>query len=734
MEDILFDLNEEQRKAVFSSSKRNLVIAGPGSGKTKVLTRKIAYLVKNGADPKKIVSLTFTNKAAREIKDRALQLEENCKESYLGTFHSFGAYFLRITLSKFSIFGLKPDFTIVDEDDLKKIAKNVLNFLKVDSSAKNIAWFLMIFERVKSNLSFSDEEILNDISFFIPDWKKTEKEISFQFAKKMYEETWKLNLVDFTDLLALPVKIMSENHEIKRFWQKSFPFFLVDEWQDTNFLQYQFFRHFVESSDSFFFLVGDPDQSIYSWRGAEVENLFRLKRDFPDTKVFKLTRNYRSSDNILKIANAVLKNKSFEEREIVGVKGEGEDVRFLNFKTQEEESEEISRIIKDLNLKDVKFSEMAIFYRTNAQSRAFEESFLKLGIPYKIVKGMKFFERAEVKTLISYLRFIQNKNDNLSFERIIESGKFGIGKKTLSELLIFGNGAYSRSFGEIDKLPSKTKSKLESFKKLIGEVERCSKELLLSDLIWKIYETFNLEDYLWSLSSDKEEFESRKENVAELSFFAKKFDEFENPIEKFLENVSLLSSEDLVEESESVSLMSYHSSKGLEFKAVFLVGTNENLIPHKQSVEEGNLDEERRLFYVGITRAKEYLFISWFSEGNFSFFRPSRFLFEIGALDEEDEFDLEESNIARKFYQRQKREFLEKRLKEKEILKELQNFLDKPKDFSEENKSLKIGDKVKHEIFGFGTISNISNGIATIKFHSTTRMISLKFGKLKKCE
>jgi len=721
-------LNSEQKQAVESMEKKILVIAGPGSGKTRVLAHRISHIISLGANPEKIIAMSFTNKAGKEIAERCIKVNKNSEKIFSGTFHSFGVHFLRKTLSQIDVKGIKSNFTILDSDDIENIGKRILASMNIQADIKVVRKFLNYVEKSKENLKFSGieiEEFLNEKLKFAD---REEINAIYQFILEYQKKTWGANLLDFTDLVAIPTFILKKNLEIRENWQKKIDHLLVDEWQDTNILQYNFAK--LLSEPNYFFAVGDPDQSIYSWRGADPENLFRLKQDFPNLITYKLNQNYRSTKNILKVANSVLKVGSFEDRELVCDNENGKDPKFLEFDSPEEQSKFIAQTIKyaiqngELNGK--KFSDFAVLYRTNAQSRSLEEGFLNSSVPYKVLKGTRFFDRREIKDLISYLKFFGNKLDNLSFERIVKAPTRGIGPKTLQEIAFAGDGVYSKGLEKF----AKENEKIKKFKNELDKIESLISDLLLSEFIRELVKITGFEDYVEEISDGKLEFESRKENIEEFVKFAENFNEVSNSLQVFLEKISLLTTDDTDEnDNNSVKLMSLHASKGLEFKYVFLVGVNEGILPHERSINEGNVDEERRLFFVGITRAKEELFITWVRRSSFSFLQPSRFLTEIGALENLSENILEETRggYFDKFRGLKNSNSDQDRMSligENNEMKNSKN-ISFDKDFS-------INDWIEHPQFGKGQITDISGNKFAINFSGKIKILAKEFLKVKK--
>lgn len=558
----LEDLNEKQRQAVTYDQGPSLILAGAGSGKTRTLTYKAAYLIKEkGLDPEEILLLTFTNKAAEEMKERLRQLNIE-PPKFMGTFHSLGAKILR---RDGHYLGFSQDFVIYDEDDQKDLIKKVLGFLGFSEKEFNPLAVMSLIEGAKNELISALEYPQYARGFF----QKTVAQIYLNYQKYLK----KYQALDFADLLLETVRLFKKEKEVLQKYQNQFSYILVDEYQDTNHTQYQLTKLLAKQHHRLC-AVGDCSQSIYMFRGADFRNILNLKNDFPEIIIFNLEENYRSKQNILDAAHAVIKkNTSHPILKLWTKKDRGEKIKIYEASSEKDEAEFLVRNIKPEDYRDT-----AVLYRTNAQSRAIEEVFIKNGIPYNLVGGTRFYQRKEIKDCLSFLRLLANPRDMVAYDRILK-----IGKRRLDKFLIF-----------MDK-------------------EKKAKEWPTLELLNKI---LVVTDYLKLFDEKKKEDLSRIENIKELGSVAAKFPK----LTEFLENVSLVEREYQGQrlqkgvKKDAVTLMTLHGAKGLEFKTVFLVGMEEGLFPHSRSLfSRPELEEERRLCYVGITRAKERLFLTYAS-------------------------------------------------------------------------------------------------------------------------
>lgn len=653
---LLDDLNPMQKKAVEQIDGPCLVIAGAGSGKTKVLTYKVAYLIENGVKPWNILAITFTNKAANEMKERVEKLVGVAtNEIWLGTFHSVCVRILRKFIDRL---GYDNSFIIFDTSDQKTLVKNCLKELNIDSKLFTEKSVLNEISNAKNDMMDPDE--YNDN--YSGDYrKKIIGKVYALYQKKLKEN----NAVDFDDIINLTIKILQNNKDIIDYYCDKFKYILVDEYQDTNKSQFVLVS-LLASRNGNITAVGDSDQSIYSFRGADITNILNFERDFPGTKIVKLEQNYRCTGNILKAANAVIKhNGNKYEKKLWTENDEGALPTVYCGNDEYQEASYVVRKINDLERTEkMKNSDFAILYRMNSQSRAIEDVLRREDVPYKIIGGLKFYERKEIKDTIAYLRLIANQADNLALERIINEPKRGVGKTSLDKIEQISNETgmpmyevVKNAQNYVPKIYSNTRpfiDLIEKYKKMVqirstqeadesnltniievpGE-DNEEQRLSIPDLITSVLKESG---YIDSLKTENTvEAESRIQNIGEFLTVAEEFEKesADKSLNEFLNNISLSSDTDNLEETDDVvTLMTLHSAKGLEYPVVFLVGMEEGIFPGYQSMGDDNeLEEERRLFYVGITRAKKYLFLTCANMrkifGSTSYNPPSRFLKEI---------------------------------------------------------------------------------------------------------
>jgi DNA helicase II / ATP-dependent DNA helicase PcrA len=679
---ILDNLNKKQQEAVEIKEAPVLVIAGAGSGKTKVLTHRIAYLIfQNKVNPGNILAVTFTNKAAQEMKDRVEFLSKDISGSkiikglWMGTFHAICARILR---QEIETLGYDKNFVIYDKADQLSQIRRCLNILNLDSKKYSPNVISSIIDKAKNNLEDVELFEYNAVSYF----KKIIVKIYQQYQKELFEN----NALDFGDLILLTVKLLRERPEILENYQNKFRYILVDEYQDINLAQYQLIK-LLSGKYHNLFVVGDPDQSIYRFRGADLSNILRFEEDFPHSKVIKLEQNYRSTKVILEGATNLIKyNRNRKEKELWTDKKGGEKIRCFEAASALDEAVFVSQEIIQLNNKEGKdFKDFAILYRTNAQSRAFEEVFNKQRIPFKVIGGLRFYERKEVKDILAYLRFIYDQKDEISFLRIINNAKLGIGKITLSKIedLAKKNDLnFNQALKQGLKVIKISADRIEGIKKftfLIDEFIEKKNKIKGSELLIKLIQAI---DYYKELEKEGEfKAQSKIENIKELILAVKEFEEnnVDKSLSTFLEYVALINDIDLYKgEEDVVTVMTLHSAKGLEFPVVFITGFEEGIFPHSRSVnKEEELEEERRLCYVGMTRAKEKLYLTYAwrrnLNGNTLFNSVSRFLNEIP-----------------------------KHLQEKVSVEEVEEIpsLNKIKEKIE----VEVGDKIRHADWGIGTV------------------------------
>ena len=701
--DFVTNLNEQQRIAVSETNGPLLVLSGAGTGKTKVLTTRLANLIyKRLAKTNEILAVTFTNKAALEMKQRVEKILNIPVEGmFIGTFHSIGVRFLR---KHSNLVNLKNDFTILDTSDQLRLLKQVISFLNLDEKRYVPKNFLYMIDQAK-NLGLLPEDI-NNHEFEI----KTDGK--FGTIYKAYQERLKnFNSVDFGDLITLPVKLFKKNPEIQNFYQKKFKYILVDEYQDTNGAQYMLLRLLTGEKRNIC-CVGDEDQSIYGWRGAQLKNILNFDRDFVDAKIIRLEQNYRSTGNILKTASSLIsENEERIGKDLWTSDSNGEPVKILNLENDEAEALYIAREIRNLVRNKVKLSDIAILTRASFQFKDIEDRFLKEGIKYRVVGGLRFYERAEIKDALSYFRLLINKSDNLAFERIINIPKRGMGKAFIQRLYEFSNEENTSLYEALDRLvdlkdmKNQQLSKSKQFLQILNNHSKMLEKDDHSDVAGSLLEEVG---YIEMLQADKTpEADGKLENLKKLVSDIKN----RNSIYEFLEEVSLLT--DILSNSdglEKISLMTLHSAKGLEFNYVFLPGWEEGIFPNQRSLDEnGNkgLEEERRLGYVGITRARKNLYISYVNfrkQYNYSIYRsiPSRFLSE-----------LPDDNCK----------VLKISTKEKEVKQKLSSLV---------NTKFDIGDKVSHDQFGKGLVLGIYDDQLHIRFENDDKITKIFSDYVKK--
>ncbi len=645
--DYLKNLNKAQKDAVTHIDGPLLIVAGAGSGKTKVLTTRIANIIKERkAFPNQILAVTFTNKAAKEMQNRVSQILGSSAVglSWLGTFHSICAKLLR---KHSTAVNLNSNFTIVDTDDQNRLIKNICKAENIDFKKISPKYILAIIDKWKNRGFYPNEVVVNKKDMY----EKTILPIYKIYQQKLTD----LNSCDFGDLILHSVRILEKNSDIRELYKKNFKYILVDEYQDTNFVQNKWLNLLV-GNDQNICCVGDDDQSIYSWRGAEIKNFLEFDKIYKNTKVIRLEQNYRSTQNILSVASNLISNNEKRVGKTLETNMKDGDLVNLNcFKNGKDEaigiSDEIEKIKKKYSLNNI-----AILVRAIFQTREFEERFLKIGMPYRILGGIKFYERAEIKDCIAYLRLIYQGKDDLAFERIVNNPKRSIGETTLKEI---------HKFSKKNSLCLETSSKKMMDQNLIKPKAKIGLTLFL-DLINKWRNDLKIKNinhvkliqlvldesgYSAMLKNKKDlENENKLENIKELISAMKEFDN----LESFLEHVSLATSIDQNWDGEKINMMTMHAAKGLEFDVVFLPGWEEGLFPHQKSIEEkgqNGLEEERRLAYVGITRAKEKLIISFsmnrFYQGDWVDSMASRFISELPEkfLEKNSFFDQDKDEI-----------------------------------------------------------------------------------------
>ncbi|ADQ15254.1 DNA helicase PcrA [Halanaerobium hydrogeniformans] len=608
--DIIKDLNKEQKKAVQHDKGPLLLLAGAGSGKTRVLTRRIAYLIKQrGVSPYNILAVTFTNKAAEEMKNRVAKMVDGVDKSLLiSTFHSFCVRILRREAEKL---GYQSNFVIFDSIDQRKLIKKILKEENIDPKKTKPSSVLNKISNAKNELK-SPEQFRNSAGSF---YAKNIADLYEKYQKQLKAN----NAVDFDDLIQLTVKLFKKYPKVLEHYQERFKYILVDEYQDINHAQYELVNLLAERYRNVC-VVGDPDQGIYGFRGADIRNILNFEDDYPDAKIIKLEQNYRSKANILKAAQAVIKNNSSrKEKSLWTEKESGPEIELYEAESEKDEADFFCRMAKELKKsKDYSYDDMAVLYRTNSQSRAFEDMLMKYGIPYQITGGVRFYERLEIKDIMAYLRLIYNPADDISFLRITNRPKRGIGAGTLAKIQQYAETesislyqAALQSKSNPD-LSSSYQKRVLAFTKIIEELREQKDEIALARLTETLLEKSGYRKDLEEEKTNKAE--TRLENIEELFSVINDYmkNSNENTLAGFLEEVTLMSDIDTLEEEQSaVTLMTIHSAKGLEFPVIFLVGLEEGIFPHANSLyERDGIEEERRLCYVGMTRAMDRLFLS----------------------------------------------------------------------------------------------------------------------------
>ncbi len=712
---ILDNLNSRQQEAVKIKEASILVIAGAGSGKTKVLTHRIAFLIfQKKINPGNILAVTFTNKAAQEMKDRIEFISKDIsnknmmKGLWMGTFHSICARILR---QEIDILGYDKNFVIYDKGDQLSMIRRCLKALDLDAKKYSPNIISSIIDKAKNNLE--DVEIFeyNALNYY--------KKIVARVYKQYQEELFENNALDFSDLILLTVKLFKEKPDILESYQNKFKYTLVDEYQDINFAQYQLVK-LLSGKYNNLFVVGDPDQSIYKFRGADLSNILRFEQDFPHSRVIKLEQNYRSTKVILEGSTNLIKhNRNRKEKELWTDKKGGEKIRCYEAVSALDEAVFVSQeIIKFNKEKDKAFKDFAILYRTNAQSRAFEEIFSKQDIPFRVVGGLRFYERKEVKDILAYLRFIHDQKDGVSFLRIINNAKLGIGKITSGKIekLARKNNlnfhqALKQGLGVI-KISADRKEAINKFISLIDEFNEKKKEIKGSELLVELIRKINYYEELKKVEEFKAQ--NKIENIKELILGVREFEENneDKSLTTFLEYVALITDIDLYKgEEDVVTVMTLHSAKGLEFPVVFITGFEEGIFPHSRSLNSREeLEEERRLCYVGMTRAKERLYLTYAwrrnLNGNTLFNSVSRFFSEIP-----------------------------KHLKEKADIEKGEEI--PSLDNRREKIEVAVGDKIRHVDWGMGVILNkvdTENDIfVTVDFEKVgLKKLSMNFAPLEK--
>ena len=677
--DYIEKLNNEQKKAATFKDGPCLVIAGAGSGKTKVLTTRIANLIENGVKPYNILAITFTNKAAGEMRERVNNII-NAHDAFIGTFHSFG---LKIIRENSALFNLTSAFTLIDTEDQTSIIKKIMKDINITDKMISPAFIKSKISFIKNNM-LSDSEIAN---FLISENEKIAVKIYYEYEKILKRN----NTLDFDDLLKKPVELFNSNKEVLEKYQDKFKYILIDEYQDTNEVQYKLVK-LLSKKYLNLFVVGDPSQSIYAFRGANYQNILNFEKDFKGCTVIKLPQNYRSTQTILDAANEVIShNKQRKDLDLFSDLGQGVKIKYIRTFNDSMENKRVVDEIKKLYEEGYNRKDMAIFYRTNAQSRSIEDALVKANIPYKVFGSFYFYKRKEIKDLLAYLKLIANPSDDVSLERVINEPKRKIGDKTIENLREKARSLNISMFEAIDS------GKELEFKNLILNLIEISKDTSITGLIDKTLELSKMKE---TYENDKSlESDIRLENLMEFRSVSETYEKETGNVNlsDFLMEVSLVSdAAEYSADTDAVTLMTVHSAKGLEFKVVFIIGLEENIMPISKALyDDEELEEERRLMYVAITRAKEKLYLLNAGRrmlyGNMQMNPPSRFISEISD-----------------------------NLLDKEETKNEMHSLKTKLLYSDDNTSgeeFKNGDIVTHLTFGKGVVVSVDDKFITIAFH-----------------
>ncbi len=695
-------LNEKQKEAVLHNKGPLLVLAGAGSGKTRVLTTSIANLIENEkVDPRNILAITFTNKAANEMKDRVSNLLNiDVSRLWIGTFHSICARILRMNIEKI---GYNSNFTIYDTNDQRTLIKEIINDLgyKDEISPRDAQNLISSLK----NKSISPKEFLDIDGYYR--YHNEYYEIYRQYEKRKFE----YNSLDFDDLIEKVLLLFSKDKDVLKYYQNKFEYVFVDEYQDTNISQYELVKNFAGIHQNVF-VVGDADQSIYSFRGADINNILNFEKDFKDARVIKLEQNYRSTSNILDTANSlIVNNVERKDKELWTANGIGDEVLYKNNSVESEESKFVVDEIKMLINEGYSYSDIAILYRTNAQSRPFEEALMKSLIDYKVVGGLKFYDRKEIKDLVSYLKVIVNPKDDVALKRIINEPKRGIGNKSVEQL---SKIATDNNISILDLIRSheysvlltdRLKNLSNKFYNPLSEIFENIDKYTITDLI---NDVLDKSGYLKSLeSSYSVEDRARIDNLNEFISAASEYEE-NNPddtIYDYLENLSLISDMEKTEDKDnSILLMTMHSAKGLEFPVVFVVGMDEGLFPGKRSIDEGNIEEERRLFYVAITRAREKLYLTSSqlrrSYGKPIYYKTSRFVDEIRENIKELENKTFNSFSSKSYEKSSNEDYMREKTRQSVLNTKLRKN-------ENSDETYQVGDKIMHSKWGEGMIVQV---------------------------
>ena len=754
--DYLAGLNPSQRAAVEQTEGPVMIVAGAGSGKTRVITYRVAHLIRKGVDPFNILVLTFTNKAAKEMRERIMRVVgQEAKNIWMGTFHSVFARILRVEAE---LIGYPKNFTIYDTDDTKSLIRAILKEMNLDDKLYNANHVYGRISSAKNNLISPQEYNKNDaiMAEDIANGRPQMGQIYMTYAQRCY----RAGAMDFDDLLFKTNVLLNKYPEVLHKYQHQFRYLMVDEYQDTNFSQYLIVKRLAAVNENIC-VVGDDAQSIYAFRGANIQNILNFQKDYPDVQVFKLEQNYRSTKMIVNAANSVIeKNQNQLEKNVFSENEDGEKIKVARAFSDNEEGKIVAEAItQERALKNLRYKDFAILYRTNAQSRAMEEALRKINVPYKLYGGTSFYQRKEIKDLIAYFRLTFNPNDEEALKRVINYPRRGIGDTTLEKVLVAADQQQYRLWDVVVNaqmfLDGRSANAVGNFGLMIQSFQAVAKTNSAFDTAMHIAQHSGI---LKDLYEDKSvEGLSRYENIQELLNGIKEFAEREDIEEKgldvFMQDIALLTNDDNDKDpnADTVSLMTIHASKGLEFPVVFIVGLEENLFPSQLSLNSrSELEEERRLFYVAVTRAEKKLHLSYATSryrwGTLNNCEPSRFLDELNPACLELDFKSRSSTMeAAGSFQSERMAWTQKDMesfsKPKPKVIKTTSILPKahmptPGFAPSDTSALQVGMEVEHERFGFGKVVNLEGNRpdikATIFFKELgQKQLLLKFAKLR---
>lgn len=718
----LSTLNHNQYCAVTSASKYIRVIAGAGSGKTRVLTNRICYLIESGISPRNILAITFTNKASNEMKSRVIDaLDGIVQAPLIATFHSFCVRFLK---EEIEVLNYPKDFNIIDEEDKTKLVKEILKDFNIDKNYMDYKEIVNYISYLKTN--FYNNGFMNT-HYFDKQREEDKKKVFNAYQNRME----KMRCLDFDDLLVKTYEILTKYEDIKHKWQKRYKFVLVDEFQDTNDIQFDLVKLIV-GEDNSLFVVGDPDQTIYTWRGANLKIIMDFERYYPGATTIVLDENYRSKEKILNLSNALIKNnKRRVSKDLKTNNGEGEDVTYYNLESSMSEANKVvNLIIKDREKHDYNYKDIAILYRSNYLSRDIENALVRNGIPYKIYGGVKFYERKEIKDSLAYLKILVNKEDDLSLQRIINEPKRGLGDTSLEKFKTLAstyNISLYKAIKENLDLINRNEVRL-NISRFIDMIEEFSSKNLNSDLVNLLDDLLSEAGY-YSMLNDQDE-DDRKQNIKELMNNITYYEENaeEVSLNGFLQEIALFTSQDEIDQGDHVSLMTIHTAKGLEFKDVFVIGLCEGVFPSEKSLMEDsdNIEEERRLAYVAFTRAKEVLHLSSNYGINFVVHAsntPSRFIKEVKPYFKDCSVVLNIDN--------QRLNSFNSRNNMPSRTMGVNTSISKPAIVANKNNDIlwKVGDKLNHASYGFGIVLNVKGELIEVAFKDSKVGVKTMLGK-----